>query len=114
MVAVSFFNLILDEEIKMRKKSLVLVFSLAVVFLMAVSGVALAETAGDKVNINTATVAELAELDGIGSAYAQRIVDYRTAHGLFTSIDQIKDVKGIGEKTFEKNKERLTVGEPVK
>ena len=53
-------------------------------------------------NINTATVEELQTLPNIGEATAQRIVDYRTQHGNFTSVDALQNVKGIGTKTLEK------------
>ena len=53
-------------------------------------------------NVNTATVEELQTLPNIGEATAQRIVDYRTQHGNFTSVDALQNVKGIGVKTLEK------------
>ena len=53
-------------------------------------------------NINTATVEELQTLPNIGETTAQRIVDYRTQHGNFTSVDALQNVKGIGAKTLEK------------
>ena len=62
-----------------------------------------------KVNINTATAEELEKLDGIGPAIAQRIVEYRNTNGKFLSIDEIKNVSGIGEKTFEKFKGDICV-----
>lgn len=67
------------------------------------------EKSSSKVNINTATVEELEKLDGIGPAIAQRIVDYRNANGKFLSIDEIKNVSGIGEKIFDKFKDDICV-----
>ena len=62
------------------------------------------------VNINTADLAELDTLPGVGPTIAQRIIDYRTANGKFRTIEEIKNVKGIGDKTFEKLKPYITVG----
>ncbi|OHA90795.1 MAG: hypothetical protein A3F53_00400 [Candidatus Zambryskibacteria bacterium RIFCSPHIGHO2_12_FULL_48_10] len=62
------------------------------------------------ININTAGVAELDTLDGIGPAYAQRIVDYRNTNGPFQKIEDIKNVSGIGDATFSKIKDSITVG----
>ncbi len=60
-------------------------------------------------NLNTATKEELVALSGIGPARAQAILDYRTAHGGFKSVDELKDVKGIGARRFDKLKSELTV-----
>ena len=68
------------------------------------SGAALAA-----LNLNTATKEELIALSGIGPAKAQAILDYRNAHGGFKSVEELKDVKGIGAKRFEKLKGELTV-----
>lgn len=67
------------------------------------------QTVSGLVNLNTATASQLDTLDGIGATYAQRIIDYREANGGFKSIDEIKNVKGIGDKTFEKIKDQITV-----
>ncbi|MBB5321866.1 ComEA family DNA-binding protein [Marinobacter oulmenensis] len=61
------------------------------------------------VNINTADIATLAQLDGIGESKAQAIIEYRESNGPFKSAEQLSDVKGIGARTLEKNAERITV-----
>jgi competence protein ComEA len=105
---------------------LILVFGLAFTpssFLTGSPGVVIAqEGEGDPVdesleeeegsvtvNINTASAEELAALDGIGERLAQNIVEYREANGLFATIEDVKSVKGIGDKKPEKIKEFITV-----
>ena len=61
-----------------------------------------------KININTATKEMLMTLNGIGEIYADRIIDYREKNK-FSSIEEIKNVNGIGEKTFEKLKDFIAV-----
>lgn len=65
--------------------------------------------AASVVNINTASAEELAALEGIGEKTAQNIVEYRDANGPFAAIEDIMNVKGIGEKKFEKIKENIAV-----
>ncbi len=63
-----------------------------------------------KVDINTATASELAEnLKGVGEAIAKRIIDYRNKNGGFANIDELKKVKGIGDKIFENIKNNIYV-----
>lgn len=62
-----------------------------------------------RVNLNTATQAELELLPGIGPAMAKRIMEYRKEHGKFASVDQLDNVRGIGEKTLEKLRALVTV-----
>lgn len=62
-----------------------------------------------KVNINTATAAELEALPGVGEVIAQRIVDYRTANGPFGTVDELIDVSGIGESTLASMRDLVTV-----
>jgi len=66
---------------------------------------------GDLVNINTASVEELDELPSIGPTIAQRIVEYREAFGPFASIEDIVNVSGIGQATYNEIKDQITVGE---
>jgi len=73
-----------------------------------------AQGAAAAVNLNTATKDELIALPGIGPAKAQAILDYRTTNGGFKSVEELKDVKGIGAKRFEKLKAELTVTPPAK
>ena len=61
------------------------------------------------ININRATEAELVALDGVGSSKAQAIILYREMFGGFKSVDELTKVKGIGTKTVEKNRRRLSV-----
>lgn len=62
-----------------------------------------------KININTADFEELQELNGVGPATAEKIIGYREENGRFSSIEDIKNVSGIGEKTFEKFKDDIKV-----
>lgn len=62
-----------------------------------------------KVNINTATQNELDELPGIGPAIAQRIIEYREENGNFQKIEDLQNVKGIGDAKYEEIKESVTV-----
>lgn len=67
-------------------------------------------TASAPVNLNSATPAQLETLPGIGAAAAKRIVEYRQKNGAFKKIEELMNVKGIGEKSFLKLKPLITVG----
>lgn len=82
--------------------ALVMLFSL-------MAGMAHAETGAAPVNINEADQVTLASLDGVGEARAAAIIEYREANGPFASVEDLGQVSGIGEKTLEKNADRLTV-----
>ena len=64
---------------------------------------------GAKLNLNTASAAELEQLPRIGPATAQRILEYRATHGPFLQLTDLMNVKGIGPSTFEQIKDLLTL-----
>lgn len=61
------------------------------------------------VNINTATVGELEAVKGLGPSKAKAIVDYRAKNGPFKAVDELKNVKGLGEKSVAKLKNELSI-----
>ncbi|MCL2227655.1 MAG: ComEA family DNA-binding protein [Oscillospiraceae bacterium] len=63
-----------------------------------------------RININTASRSELMDLPGIGSSLSERIIDYRNRHGFFRSIEELRNISGIGERRFEAIMDRITVG----
>ena len=63
------------------------------------------------VNLNTATATQIATLPGIGETAAQRIIEYREKNGGFKKVEELMNVKGIGEKSFLKLKPLVTVGD---
>jgi competence protein ComEA len=67
---------------------------------------------GTLLNLNTATVAQLETLPGVGKATAERIVEYRQKSGGFRKIEELMNVRGIGEKNFLKLKPLITVSAP--
>jgi competence protein ComEA len=64
------------------------------------------------VNLNTATAADLAKLPGIGAATAARIIEYRQKNGPFKKVEELMNVRGIGEKSFLKLKPLVSVAPP--
>ena len=77
-------------------------------FLFAALSLLTASLSLAAVNINTASPSELEALPGIGPAKAKAIVDYRQQHGAFKSVEELKNVKGIGEGIFSKLKAEAT------
>ena len=63
----------------------------------------------EKVNLNSATAEQLQSLPGIGPAIAKSIIEHRTKIGKFSRIEELINVKGIGEKKFQKIKDRLSI-----
>jgi competence protein ComEA len=83
-----------------------LLHSLLLTCALLFSSVAFAE----KVNINSASAEQISSaMSGIGDSKAEAIVKYRKQHGKFKTIDELESVDGIGAKTIEKNKDRITL-----
>ena len=72
-----------------------------------------AAVATEVVNLNSATAAQIATLPGIGPKTADLVVQYRVKNGPFKKIEEIMNVRGVGEKSFLKIKDRLTVAAPA-
>jgi competence protein ComEA len=87
----------------------VLVLMLMVCF-MAVMASPVVAAGNDTININTASVDELTQLHKVGPKTAENIVAYRDANGPFKTIEDLKNVKGVGDKILELNKDRITIG----
>ena len=73
------------------------------------SGETLGKIASVLFNLNSADTTAFDSLPGIGPAKAQAIIDYRNSHGGFKNISELKNVKGIGDATFEKLKSKVTI-----
>lgn len=91
---------------KSLKRAVVLLIAVAV--LAAFTPSIWAEDS-DKININTATAEEITQLKGIGQAYAERVIKYRDENGPFKNPEDIIKVPGIGQKLFDRNKNRIVV-----
>lgn len=87
-----------------RKLYLIVFVTLLVIFTGSYCSAAM-----EKVNINTAPVEQLTQLDRVGANYAQRIVEYRETVGPFEKPEDIMKVKGIGKKTWEANRDKIVI-----
>ncbi|UCH21544.1 MAG: helix-hairpin-helix domain-containing protein [Deltaproteobacteria bacterium] len=85
---------------------------LVAVLVGLVSFVNINAGAVEKININTASADELTQLKGIGPNHAAKIIEFREKNGPFKSPEDLIQVPGIGQKTFEKNKDLIIVKEP--
>jgi len=99
--------------------AIVLVFGLVATFASAqeaarppAKGATSSASSGTPINLNTATVAQLETLPGIGKSTAERILEYRQKNGSFKKIEDLMNVRGIGEKSFLKMKGLITVTAP--
>ncbi|MBB5856170.1 helix-hairpin-helix domain-containing protein [Amycolatopsis umgeniensis] len=77
---------------------------------VAVPAAAGTATPPGKLDLNTATAEQLDSLPGVGEVMAKRIVDWRSGHGGFTTVEQLRDVEGIGESKYSKIRELVSVG----
>ncbi len=94
----------------MRKAAMLSLVTLSVCCALLAEAWAQASPAARRVNLNTATVAELDTLPGIGPTTAARIIEFRSKNGAFKKPEDVMAVKGIGEKKFLKLKDKITVG----
>lgn len=92
----------------MQKRNRIMVLLTIFAIVVAFSAPVQADDA-QKININTASVEELVKLKRVGPKYAEKIVAYREANGPFETPRDILNVQGIGEKTFEVNKDIIAV-----
>lgn len=91
----------------MRKKVSILLACMFICSLFLAASTTYAADAA-KININTATMEQLQELPGVGPVTAQRIIDYRKKSP-FAAPEELMEVKGIGQKTFDKLKHLITI-----
>jgi competence protein ComEA len=85
---------------------------LVAVFVGVIGIVAVSANDVKKININTASAEELIQLKGIGPNHAAKIIEFREKYGPFKIPEDLIRVPGIGQKTFEKNKDLISVEEP--
>ena len=98
----------MNRQLRLVGALLVMALALAAAVPPALAAPA-SQTATDKINVNTASAEELTALPGIGKAYADRIVEYREKNGPFKKVEDLLNVRGIGEKTLERIRDRVTV-----
>ena len=91
------------------RKSLPILLTAIVIASIGLTSYAAEQAASGVVNINTADVSQLSLLPRVGARAAQRIVDYRKEHGNFQKATDLMQVKGFGDKTFERVSSYITV-----
>ena len=92
----------------MKKKNLCIMFVLLFIFVLTGFGYS-----GQVIDINKAGIKELVSLPGIGNSYAKRIIDYREKNGPFKKIEDLKKVKGIGNKKMQTIKDLIKIEENI-
>ncbi len=112
----------------MKQFGVVLVWTMTVILLVAVGVTAVADEMAlhpltverleeiaeetERIDLNTATAEELCEIDGLGTVFAERILEYRETYGSFRSVEDLLDIKGIGEKRLAQWRPYLTIKSP--
>jgi comEA protein len=104
----------LVEEKSMKAKKVKIACILVLCLGVTISSVSVlaqksSPASTEKINLNSATLEQLQALPGIGPAIAKSIIDHRAKVGKFSRIEEIINVKGVGEKKFQKIKDRLAV-----
>lgn len=94
---------------KSMKTLLIAILAVGSMYFSVLQPVRAAEAQTKVVNINTASVQELEALHGVGPATANRIAEYRKEHGGFKNADELVQVRGIGEKKYEKMKQQVSI-----
>ena len=88
------------------------ILALLVIFVILAGVISLYAGEVAKININTASAQDLTQLKGIGPSHAAKIVEYRKKNGPFKLPEDVVKVPGIGQKTFENNKNLILVKNP--
>ena len=81
--------------------------------VLVLLGLPAAVLADGEVDINTADKETLMTLSGVGESFAQKIINYRERNGGFKTVQELTNIRGIGQALVDKNKDILTAGEPV-
>jgi competence protein ComEA len=107
----------MTNPVRFLRAAFRLALASAIVLTAAVHAVWAADApdaaAGKKVNINQASAVQLAYLPRVGAKAAERIVEYRKAHGTFAQAEELMEVKGVGEKLFTELKPYVTLTGPT-